>query len=224
MNISKKLQTLRKNQGLSQEEFAELLSVSRQAVGKWENGKAVPELNKLVLLSDLFKIPIDRLIRDDEECNLALIKNEIYVDDKVQMFLIRAKKATYAGHGAEVSSSRKKSHDLEYREGNMYYYDTYLGGERFSGEEAVWIDDNAIWCMNYTGRVIGEGFSGDFLKNALLQVPKDKPFRGPMIFKEGAYCYHCKVDGDFSWYQGYEDIFFEQRKVYECYFHGGIVV
>lgn len=224
MNIAKKLQTLRKSKGISQEELAETLSVSRQAVGKWENGQALPELDKLILLSNLFKVPIDRLIRDEEECDLSLVKDKTKLDDKVRMFLIRAKKSTYAAHGIEVSSSRKKSHDLEYQEGNMYYYDTYLGGERFSGTEAIWINDNPIWCMNYTGRVIGEGFSGDFLKNVLLHVPKDKPFRGPMIFKEGAYCYHCKVEGEFSWYQGYEDIFLEDRKIYECYFHGGIVV
>ena len=50
-------------------------------------------------------------------------------------FLIRAKKATYAGKGAETTSSRTKSHDLKYTEGDLMYYDTYLGGEKFAGEE-----------------------------------------------------------------------------------------
>ena len=53
------------------------------------------------------------------------------LDDKVIGFLIRAKKATYAGKGAESASSRPKSHDLMYREGGLTYIDTYLGGERF---------------------------------------------------------------------------------------------
>ena len=44
------------------------------------------------------------------------------------------------------------------------YYDTYLGGEKFSGEEALWIADNPYWSMNYIGRVTGENFNGDFLK------------------------------------------------------------
>ena len=54
-------------------------------------------------------------------------------------FLITAKKNTYAGKGAETTSSRVKSHDLVYSEDNMMYYDTYLGGEKFAGEEALWI-------------------------------------------------------------------------------------
>ena len=44
-------------------------------------------------------------------------------------FLIKAKKATYAGKGAETASSRPQSHDLIYEEGGLTYYDTYLGGE-----------------------------------------------------------------------------------------------
>ncbi|MDE6732023.1 MAG: hypothetical protein K2J77_04020, partial [Oscillospiraceae bacterium] len=62
-------------------------------------------------------------------------------------FLIKAKRATYAGKGAETSSSRMKSHDLIYRDGDMTYYDTYLGGERFAGEEALWIADKPYWAM-----------------------------------------------------------------------------
>lgn len=54
-------------------------------------------------------------------------------------FLIKAKKATYAGKGAETTSSRPGSHDLVYSEGELMYYDTYLGGEKFAGEEALWI-------------------------------------------------------------------------------------
>ena len=85
-------------------------------------------------------------------------------------FLIRAKKATYAGKGAETTSSRTKSHDLKYTEGDLMYYDTYLGGEKFAGEEALWISETPYWSMNYVGRVTGENFSGDFLKEALLHV------------------------------------------------------
>lgn len=77
--------------------------------------------------------------------------------------------------------------------------------------------------MNYTGRIIGEGFSGKFLKEALNLVPKESPYRGPMVYQDGQYKYHCIVNGEFEWFQGYEEIYFDDTKVYECFFHGGII-
>lgn len=61
--------------------------------------------------------------------------------------------------------------------------------------------------MNYIGRIVDEGFSGDFLKEALLLVPKEYPYRGPMVYQNGEYKYHCIINGEFEWFQGYEEIF-----------------
>lgn len=138
-------------------------------------------------------------------------------------FLIRAKKVTYAGKGAETVSSRPASHDLVYSENNLMYYDTYLGGDRFAGEEAVWIYNIPYWSMNYAGRVTGDNFSGDFLKDALSHVNADKPFRGLEIYLNGDYTYRCKVNGGFEWFQGYESISFKGNIIYECFFHGGTI-
>ena len=145
------------------------------------------------------------------------------MDKELVDFLIRAKQATYAGKGAETASSRVKSHDLIYREGDYMYYDTYLGGDKFAGEEALWISEIPYWSMNYVGRVIGEKFSGDFLKEALLQVPEDKPFRGPDEFTDSDYTYKCDIDGDYEWFRGKEIISYQGTLIYECYFHGGII-
>lgn len=142
---------------------------------------------------------------------------------KLISFLIKAKKATYAGKGAETSSSRPESHDLIYREEDYMYYDTYLGGELFVGEEALWISEKPYWSMNYAGRVIEDPFSGDFLKEALLHVPVEMPFRGPEEYSNGDYTYQCQVSGNFEWFQGYETILFQGKIVYECYFHGSII-
>ncbi|WP_303919002.1 DUF5680 domain-containing protein [Treponema berlinense] len=106
---------------------------------------------------------------------------------------------------------------------NLLYYDTYLGGEKFAGEEALWISKNPYWSMNYIGRITGENFSGDFLKGALLNVPFDKPFRGPEKYCNGEYEYNCSVKGDFEWFQGRETIYFKGKEIYECYFHGGLI-
>lgn len=145
------------------------------------------------------------------------------MDKKLLEFLIKAKRATYAGKGAETTPSRKKSHDLIYQDGNYMYYDTYLGASRFAGEEALWINDVPYWSMNYLGRVIGDNFSVDFLKEALLMVPEDKPFRGPENYTNGEYSYHCEVDGTFEWFQGREVIRYREIDIYECVFHGGLI-
>ena len=145
------------------------------------------------------------------------------MDKELVEFLIRAKKATYAGKGAETTSSREKSHDLIYRDGDYMYYDTYLGTGKFAGEEALWIKDIPYWSMNYIGRVTGDNFSGDFLKEALLLVPEDKPFRWPEKYTNGDYTYDCKIDGDYKWFNGRETISYKGTEIYECIFHGGLV-
>lgn len=67
MALSEKLYSLRKKSGLSQEQLAEKLNVSRQAVSKWETGQSVPESDKLVAISDFFDVSLDYLMKDDEK-------------------------------------------------------------------------------------------------------------------------------------------------------------
>lgn len=226
MKFEERIQLLRKEKGLSQEDLAEKLGVSRQAVAKWEAGLSYPDVDNLIILSNLFHISIDSLLKTDEDsCNRNVIPSmqvDSSMEDMVD-FLCRAKRKTYAGKSGCCASSRPASHDLKYEEGDYLYYDTYLGGEKFTGEEAVWKQGVPVWSMNYTGRLVADGFSGDFLKDALYQVPKEYPFRGPLIYQAGDYTYHCVISGNVEWYQGYEEIFLLDNKVYECYFHGGIV-
>ncbi|HOL12748.1 MAG TPA: helix-turn-helix transcriptional regulator, partial [Bacillota bacterium] len=63
MDFSEKLRTLRKQHGLSQEELAHRLGVSRQAVSKWENGQGFPDTDKLLVLSNMFAVSLDYLLK-----------------------------------------------------------------------------------------------------------------------------------------------------------------
>ena len=63
--LSEKLYKLRKNSGLSQEQLAEQLNVSRQAISKWEQGTAVPESEKLISISNYFGVTVDYLLKED---------------------------------------------------------------------------------------------------------------------------------------------------------------
>ena len=65
MKFNEKLQSLRKEKGLSQEELANLLEVSRQAVSKWESGQTYPEMDKLLSLCKIFGCTLDELTNDD---------------------------------------------------------------------------------------------------------------------------------------------------------------
>lgn len=62
MEFNNKLYELRKQKGLSQEELAGKLNVSRQTVSKWELGDSTPDMEKLIAISDLFEISLDELV------------------------------------------------------------------------------------------------------------------------------------------------------------------
>jgi len=64
MEFNNKLYDLRKKKGLSQEELASRLNVSRQTVSKWEVGESAPDMENLVALSELFGVSLDELVLD----------------------------------------------------------------------------------------------------------------------------------------------------------------
>lgn len=64
MNFNEKLIKLRKERGLSQEELGAAVGVSRQTISKWGLAQSYPDFQKLVLLSDYFKISLDTLVKD----------------------------------------------------------------------------------------------------------------------------------------------------------------
>ena len=76
MDVSEKILQLRKANGFTQEELAEKLNVSRQSVSKWESGQSVPELEKLVALSEIFQVSTDHLLKPSELDQLS-IKTEM---------------------------------------------------------------------------------------------------------------------------------------------------
>ena len=66
INLSNNLYILRKRRGLSQEEFAEKIHISRQAVSKWERGEALPDIENLIEIAEFYGVTIDELINKDE--------------------------------------------------------------------------------------------------------------------------------------------------------------
>ena len=67
MTLAEKIINLRKQNGWSQEELAEKLDVTRQSVSKWESGSSVPDIAKILQISELFGVTTDYLLKDNEE-------------------------------------------------------------------------------------------------------------------------------------------------------------
>lgn len=75
MTLGEKIFRLRTEQGLSQETFGEKLGVSRQSVSKWETDQSIPELDKIVTISDLFGVSTDYLLKETDEMHKAAVED-----------------------------------------------------------------------------------------------------------------------------------------------------
>ncbi len=224
MKFQDRIVQIRKEKGFSQEDLAEQLGLSRQAIAKWEAGFSYPDVDNLILLSKIFNISIDHMLKaGDDNCSTFSLEEKKRQSEPVITFLCKAKRECYAGEENMVASTRPQSYDYRYSEGDYTYLDSYFGGEKFAGEEVLYVRNLPVYAMNYCGHVLGDNFSVDFLKEALLLVPEEYPFRGPLVYNNGDYSYHCFIHGDMDWFQGYEEIFLLQKKIYECHFHGGMI-
>ena len=86
MEFHEKLQELRKSRGMTQEELAEVLFVSRAAVSKWESGRGMPNIESLKAISKFFKVSLDDLLSGEELLVIAEDdhkQKELYIRDLV---------------------------------------------------------------------------------------------------------------------------------------------
>lgn len=70
-NMADRIQYLRKTKGLSQEELANKVGVSRQAVSKWESGQSTPDIEKIIIMSELFEVTTDYILKGVEPVNMV---------------------------------------------------------------------------------------------------------------------------------------------------------
>ncbi|MFA6089341.1 MAG: DUF5680 domain-containing protein [Candidatus Woesearchaeota archaeon] len=147
-------------------------------------------------------------------------------------FLVRAKVKTYAGNGKEIKPERYGFRELEYKEGEFEYRDSYSGFYSAPGQEVVRFKGEPIWVMAYSGGMIKK-YQSDFefalktfdvLKDALKKVDSSKPFRGPENFSKGEFVYESKVVGDVTWFKGFEKVKFKGKVVFSQDYIGGLIV
>ena len=87
MEFCEKLQELRKNKGITQEELAEALYVSRTAVSKWESGRGYPSIDSLKDISKLFSVSIDDLLSGEKLLSLAEEENKSNIRNMCNLLL-----------------------------------------------------------------------------------------------------------------------------------------
>lgn len=153
---------------------------------------------------------------------------KIKLNMDIREFLIRAKKATYAGGGEGAEKKLDNGgRELIYRDGDWEYRDIYFGYDPFVGEEIVWQKEKAVWAMNYYGKTVSADVPAEkiygFLKKALLKVEIDSPFRGGASFKSGDLSYVNENNGSLNEFQGLETVFYKDKKVYELHYQGGAI-
>ena len=85
MLFYEKLKNLRKLNGFTQEELAEKLNVSRQAITKWESGEGIPDIENLKQISNLFNTTIDELVKDHTVVIVAHRLSTIVDADKINI-------------------------------------------------------------------------------------------------------------------------------------------
>lgn len=104
MTVNEKISILRRDAGMSQDELAERLDVSRQSISKWESGKAVPDSDKIIALSEIFGVTTDFLLKDSEEFDISTdVSDEaenIVQDDQSNI--------TPTYYNEDINSSEKK--------------------------------------------------------------------------------------------------------------------
>lgn len=215
--ISERLLRLRKEKGLSQEALAQAINVSRQSISNFESGISLPNLNNLTQLARFYNLTLDQLVYGND-CSKGY-DIEIESDELIN-FLVLAKKNTYANKTNEVEILDENTFKYQYIKDNYKYIDTYYGSTSFVGNEVVYLSDVAIFALNYSGIVLDDNFNSNFLKEALLKVDSKMPYRGPKLYSNNEYTYICKVNGDIDYFEGYEEIYYKDIKVYQLYFNG----
>lgn len=93
MNMADRIQHLRKSKGISQEELADKIGVSRQAVSKWESEQSTPDLEKIIMLSDFFGVTTDYILKgkepveDKEQKSKELTSRVLYIASTAFVFI-----------------------------------------------------------------------------------------------------------------------------------------
>ena len=141
-------------------------------------------------------------------------------------FILRAKRTGYAGGDSREIRFDDGSVGYEQQSGDFIYLDRYTGTNPFVGVEKIFSPGRTLlWAMNYYGRVLTDSTGPQdiyaFLREALLELTPEYPFRGPAVNEKNGFRYANNQQGDLDRFHGIEQIYMNEKKIYELYYHGG---
>ena len=152
---------------------------------------------------------------------------------RLSEFLVEAKRRTYAGLDDDATVAvplLPGAKQLEYRADDLSYRDIYFGMKFFVGQETVQAGTGVIWSMSYAGGVAPAVVDRNeflsiyaFLRQALLAVRDDRPFRGPAQFENESFRYVNTSSGDVAEFHGEEQIHRAGIKIYGLRYGGGLL-
>ncbi len=131
MTLSEKLKLLLKENNMSQEDLAEQLYVSRQAVGKWVNDKGTPDVEKIIQISNIFNVSLDYLLKDTIEENNNSNKKYYVSKEMLDKYLAyNTKRTTQIAFGIALILLSSAFDDLEYSNiiKHISYWLTFITG------------------------------------------------------------------------------------------------
>lgn len=118
---------------------------------------------------------------------------------------------------------------ITYKKGQYLLVDRYSGDEAYVGQTITFFKKQPIYSLNYYGILVGEGWKMgtdpiyDFLKKALRVGPGKNIHRGLDGFKEGNFLYKNNSSEKRGLLEGEEKIFYKNKLVYICLYHGGVI-
>jgi len=159
-------------------------------------------------------------------------RGEMKMKDKVgletlKQFLVDSNKVGYAG--GEKKKWLKEtdgSTTILFEKSEWRSHDNFFGGEPYGGRTVVFHKDKPVWMMVYYGWVaegVETGPVYGVLRNALMRMPENHPFRGPKKYKEGDFIYTNSWKGEVDRFSGEEQIVQGNQLIYKANYMGGFV-
>lgn len=119
ITFGEKLKSARKRAGLTQEQLAEQLLVSRQAITKWESGKGLPDIENLKQLSKRLDVRIDYLLDSGEPMDLSVMREEIHLEDYTYTRTVKGRLNKKAGKKDTIVKEKYPNAEIHYLMGKQ---------------------------------------------------------------------------------------------------------
>ncbi|MBE6758986.1 MAG: helix-turn-helix domain-containing protein [Ruminococcaceae bacterium] len=194
MTLADKLREARKNAGLTQNELAEKLCVSRQAITKWETGKGLPDIDNLRAISRVLNVSVDFLLDEAEVLDKTVIREQINLADYEKEGKLRNKKdavvyAKYPDSDITPLLAKKKSTKWQKVFGELlgWFTDAPFGTDEVFNQ----ISDahNAYYLVKQGDVQIFVTVTDDFIESKVMakEISENKFEIGEYTFQKAAY-------------------------------------